>query len=152
MIDFQIEIEIERPVEVVYEFLSNIENLPKWNYFVTEVRKISKGPPAVGAIFHQKRKTDSQKLTIVELEKEQLLTIETIPPSKPQLWRCLKFEALNTKTRIIDQWQLDTGRPRFLQVLGKSRIKLAVRENLEKLKELLEVGQVTLQDGRQVSL
>lgn len=55
-------------------------------------------------------------------------------------------------TRIRDEWRLDSGWPAPLEWLGAGRIKSAVAENLAKLKELLEEGQVVLQDGRQAVL
>jgi uncharacterized membrane protein len=62
---------INRPVSETFAFISNFENMPKWNYFVAQT---------IG-------------------------------------WR-------------------------------DSRVSSAVRDNLAKLKELLETGQVRLQDGR----
>jgi hypothetical protein len=55
-------------------------------------------------------------------------------------------------TPIRDQWKLDTGRPAPLERLAQGRVKAAVSENLRKLKELLQEGQVVLQDGREVTL
>jgi uncharacterized membrane protein len=152
MIEFENRIEIDRPVEEVFRFLADLENLPKWNYFVTRMQKISPGPLAEGAVYHQERKTDIQELRIVELEKDRLLTVETVPPSKPELRRSMIFEEINGKTRVIDRWSLESGYPRLLQQLARRKVKSAVQDNLLKLKELLEKGRVTLQDGRQVSL
>jgi uncharacterized membrane protein len=152
MIKFENVIEIDRPVAVVFDFLADLENLPKWNYFVTQVRKTSAGPSGVGATYHQVRKTDSQNLTIVNIEKNRILTVKTIPPSKPELERWMTFEEINGKTRILDRWKLDTGHPGILQALSKGRVKSAVKDNLARLKELLETGSVTLQDGRRASL
>ncbi|MHA2066112.1 MAG: SRPBCC family protein [Candidatus Thorarchaeota archaeon] len=152
MIEFENEIEIEQPINTVFEFLADLENLPKWNYFVTQVRKTASGPPRVGATYHQVRKSDSQELKIIEFEEHRVLTVETIPPSKPALWRRMTFENIGGKTRIRDSWKLDTGHPGILQTFGKVRVKSAVMENLTKLKELLETGQITLQDGRTETL
>jgi len=152
MIKFENVIEIDRPVAVVFDFLADLENLPKWNYFVTQVRKTSAGTAGAGATYHQVRSTDSQDLTIVGFEKNRVLSVKTIPPSKPELERWMTFEEINGKTRILDRWQLDTGHPGILQALSKGRVKSAVRDNLARLKELLETGSVTLQDGRRASL
>jgi hypothetical protein len=81
MIEFENQIVIARPVSEVFAFVSDLENLPKWNYFVIRVRKISGDPTAVGARFLQERKTDRQELAIVELERDHSLTVEpTTPP------------------------------------------------------------------------
>lgn len=152
MIEFENTIEIERPIAMVFEFLADLENLPKWNYFVTEVRRTDAGPPRVGATYHQVRKVDSQDLQIVEFEEHRFLTVVTIPPSRPELWRRMTFEDLGDKTKVSDRWKLDTGYPAILQALGQGKVKSAVKENLTKLKELLETGKVTLQDGRLTTL
>jgi uncharacterized membrane protein len=35
---------IRRPIEDVFAFLSDFENVPKWNYAIVETRKVSEGP------------------------------------------------------------------------------------------------------------
>jgi hypothetical protein len=42
---------INRPVEEVWKFISNIENAPKWDRGVLAGHQISKGPPGVGTTF-----------------------------------------------------------------------------------------------------
>lgn len=44
MIRFSNTLVISRPVREVFEFISNFENMPKWNYFAVSVRKITDGP------------------------------------------------------------------------------------------------------------
>jgi hypothetical protein len=44
------------------------------------------------------------------------------------------------------------GVPGLLEPLAARRAKAGVRENLGKLKTLLETGRVTLQDGRSFAL
>jgi hypothetical protein len=62
----------------------------------------------------------------------------------------MMFQAENGCTHIVDKWQLDTGTVSLLEGLATRRVKGAVLENLTKLKELLETGQTTLQDGRRI--
>lgn len=38
-------VQIQRPQQEVWDFLSNLENLPKWSREVTSVRKLSGNPP-----------------------------------------------------------------------------------------------------------
>jgi hypothetical protein len=59
-----------------------------------------------------------------------------------------EFEAVPEGTRMTDAWELHSGVPRLLEPLAAGRVKSAVRENLGKLKELLETGSTQLQDGR----
>jgi len=150
MIRFENEIAINKPIDEVFPFVADLENLPRWNYYVTKVSKRTDGDVKAGTEYHQLRKTDSQHLRIVNYKINQALTIETIPPSKPELVREMIFRAENGRTLIVDKWQLETGTIGLLEGLATRRVKSAVLENLTKLKELLETGQTTLQDGRRI--
>lgn len=152
MFAFENTIVIDRPIEEVFAFVADLPSIPKWNYYVLSVSPTSPKPGTVGSTYHQIRKNDEQDLKISQLEPNRLLVVETIPPSRPELRREIMFEAQGDRTRIIDKWQLDMGVPKLLEPLAANRAKSGVRENLEKLKVLLESGKVTLQDGRSFSL
>jgi uncharacterized membrane protein len=152
MIHFENELMIERPVEQVFNFVADLENLPKWNYFVEDVSRTSNNGSSRGSTFHQIRKEDEQDLKILEYIQNQLLVVETIPPSQPELHREIIFEDKAPSTVITDRWELKLGVPKILEPLAVLRVQAAVRANLQKLKTLLETGQVTLQDGRPISL
>ena len=51
MIDFENTIVIQRPVEEVFAFVANFENVPKWNYYVMSVRQRSEGAIGEGTIY-----------------------------------------------------------------------------------------------------
>ncbi len=148
MIHFENSIVIDRPIEEVFAFVVDLPSIPKWNYYVLSVVPTSPTLGLVGSTYHQIRKNDAQDLRIAKLEPNQSLVVETIPPSKPELRRECLFEAHGERTRFTDTWQLEMGVPRLLEPLAANRAKSGVRENLEKLKVLLERGRVTLQDGR----
>jgi uncharacterized membrane protein len=148
MIEFENTISINRPVGEVFSFLSDLENISKWNYYVLEVRKTLKGPIKIGTTYHQVRKTDQQDFRIIALEQNHTVAIKTLPQSSPSLEMRFILYDEGRSTRIRDQWKLETGQPALLERLAAGRIKSAVAENLTKLKELLEEGQVVLQDGR----
>jgi uncharacterized membrane protein len=152
MLEFENSVNIDCPIDEVFSFLSDFENLPLWNYFVLEVNKLSDGPVGVGTTYHQVRKTDEQHFRVVEFEPNQRLAVKTSPESSPQLEMRFSLESDGTWTHVKDEWKLDTGRPALLERLAGGRIKAAVAENLTKLKQLLEKGHVILQDGREVYL
>jgi len=148
MLEFENNIRVDRPIAEVFAFLSDLENIPKWNYYVLEVTKLSNGPIAVGTIYHQVRKTDEQELRITDLDQNHKIVVKTLPQSVPNLeMKFTMYEEGNT-THVRDEWSLDSGWPAPLEWLAVGRIKSAVAENLLKLKQLLEEGQVVLQDGR----
>jgi carbon monoxide dehydrogenase subunit G len=152
MISFKNRVRIERPREEVFDFVSNFENVPKWNYFVKSVRKVDHIPIGVGARFHQIRKTDQQHFEIIEFERPSKVTVKTLEGSLPEFTMDFEFEANGDSTILTDTWQLETGRNAFLEMLGKSKIKSAVADNLSKLKELLETRKSQLQDGKVVTI
>ena len=152
MLEFENTIRIDRPVEEVFAFLSDFENIPKWNYYVLEVRQLSEGSIGVGTTYHQVRKSDQQDLRIIEFGPGHTVAVKTLPQSTPDLEMRFTLNEEGSTTRVRDEWKLNTGKPAIFERLAGGRIKSAVAENLAKLKELLEEGQVVLQDGRQVTL
>jgi hypothetical protein len=148
LIAFSNNITIRRPIIYVFDFVSNLENLPKWNYFVLQVTKTSPGPISAGSEFRQVRKTDQQLLRITEFDPPNALTVVSVPPSSPALTRRITFSGDNDHTQILDEWTLEMDIPPLLRPLGKAKVASAVRQNLSRLRELLETGATTLQDGR----
>lgn len=152
MIEFENIIQINRPIAEVFAFLCNLENLPKWNYYVLKVTKLSDGPIGIGSVYHQIRKTDEQDLCITELDQNHKIMVKTLPRSSPNFEMKLTLQQEGNATLLRDEWRLDSGLPTPIEWLGSRRIKSAVAENLTKLKHLLEEGRVVLQDGRQARL
>ena len=152
MLEFENTIRIDRPIVEVFAFLTDFENIPKWNYYVLEVRRLSESPTGIGTTYHQVRKTDEQDFRVTEFEANRTIAVKTLPRSSPGFERRFTLYEEGATTRIRDEWKLDTGRPAILEKLAGGRVKSAVAENLAKLKELLEEGRVVLQDGRQVTL
>jgi uncharacterized membrane protein len=152
LLEFENTIRIDRPLDEVFAFLSDFENIPKWNFYVLEVRQLSESPMDVGTAYHQVRKSDEQDFRIIEFELNHSVAVKTLPHSLPSFERKFTLYEEGNTTRVRDEWKLDTGRPALLERLAGGRVKSAVAENLAKLKELLEEGRVVLQDGRRVSL
>jgi uncharacterized membrane protein len=152
VLEFENTIPIDRPIDEVFAFLSDFENIPKWNYYVLEVRQLSESPIGIGTTYHQVRKSDQQDFRIIEFEANNTVAVKTLPQSSPSFERRFTLYEEGDTTHIRDQWKLDTGRPALLERLARGRVKSAVSENLSKLKELLQERRVVLQDGRQVTL
>ena len=138
---------IDRPVTDTFAFVSNFENMPKWNHSVEKTT--SESPPGRGAgtIYRQRRRTDEQRFVVTDFEPDQLVAVRTLPPARDLQMR-FTFQPDGGGTRLTDDWTLEAGLPRWLERVGASRVSSAVRDNLAKLKELLETGRVRLQDGR----
>ncbi|MCW3124984.1 MAG: hypothetical protein JWO03_642 [Bacteroidetes bacterium] len=147
-VSFSNEVVIARPVAEVYAFLADFENMPKWNYYLRSVKRISAGPLAVGTAFHQVRKSDEQDYKITELDSNSI-AVETLPPYRKLQMR-FEFHQERASTRVVDTWLIRV--PFFLSPFIKHNVRNGVAANLEKLKVLLENGQVVLQDGRMEKL
>jgi uncharacterized protein YndB with AHSA1/START domain len=147
MIDIRNEIFIRRPVEEVFAYLADFENMPRWNYYVQSVVRTTPETIGLGATFHQVRKTDAQDYRIVEYEPSRVVAMETLPPARPLTMR-FTLSAADGGTKLVDEWTLDAGWATPLVAIARGRIRRAVATNLQKLGELLEVGVTQLPDGR----
>ena len=152
MLAFENTIRIDRTVAEVFAFLSDFEHIPKWNYYVPEVRQLFDNPIGAGTTYHQVRKSDEQDFRIIEFQLNDTVAVKTLPQSSPSFERKFTLYEEGDTTRLKDAWKLDTARPVILERLAGGRVKSAVAENLAKLKELREEGRVVLQDGRWISL
>jgi Polyketide cyclase / dehydrase and lipid transport len=61
---FENTVMIARPIEDVFAFLSDLENIPKWNYAIVETRKISEGPIGVDHLPPGPLGSESQRRTL----------------------------------------------------------------------------------------
>jgi carbon monoxide dehydrogenase subunit G len=138
---FENTVMIARPIEDVFGFLSDLENIPKWNYAIVETRKVSEGPRGVGTTYQQVRSVPSRS--------EEHLEITTYDPPRQLeiqgqlgLLRSRLFYALDATgegTRVTNTVEVQLRGPgRLLGRLAVPRVREAVAANLRKLKELLE--------------
>jgi len=152
MITFKNIIDIQQPVEAVFDFVADPVNIPLWNYYVRSVQPIDSATPQLGAAYHQVRESDEQTYAITEFDAYHVVTVKTTPGSSPSFERRMRFESVGGGTRISDHWTLDTGLLPVLEGLGRGKVRAAVAENLYLLKQLLETGTTRLQDGRVMTL
>ena len=119
MLEFENTVRVNRPVDEVFAFLSDFENIPKWNYYVLEVRQLSESPIGIGTTYHQVRKSDQQDFRIIEFELDHTVAVKTLPQSSPSFERRFTLSEDGDTTRIRDEWKLDTGRPAVLERLAR---------------------------------
>lgn len=134
-------VDIERPVEDVFAYLADFENVPSWNYAIAETKKTSDGPVGVGTTYRQvralpNRSEESFEVTVYEPHRSLGLS-GTLGPFAAELEYHL--EPLERGTRLTNEVEL---RPRgVLGMVGRlagSRVKEAVADNLAELKRILE--------------
>ncbi len=143
MASFENTVIIRRPVEDVFAFLADFENVPKWNYAIVETRKVSPGPVGVGTTYRQTRSVPSRSE-----EGFQVTVFE--PPSRLEVQGQLGpftarvtyvLEPTGGGTRLTNAVELgSSGLLMLVAPLATSRVKRAVAANLDTLKQLLEQG------------
>jgi uncharacterized membrane protein len=87
VLEFENTIDIDRPIDEVFAFLSDFVNVPKWNYYVLEVRQLTEDPITIGTTYHQVRKADEQDFHITEFEPSHTVAVKTLPRSSPSFER-----------------------------------------------------------------
>ncbi len=148
MITISNSIEINVPLPRLFIFLADPETLPLWNYYVKSVRRIFPELNGIGARYHQTRKDDEQIFEITGLIENRSIELRTIPGSSLQFKRLMTFTSIGNNCVLEDLFELDTGHPLLFQKILSGSIRTAVKENLTRLKQLMEKGKTTLQDGR----
>jgi uncharacterized protein YndB with AHSA1/START domain len=138
---FENTVMIRRPIEEVFGFLSDFENIPRWNHAIVETRKVSQGPVGVGTIYQQVRSVTSRS-------EERFEVTAHNPPRHLELRGQLgpfpsrlsyALDAVPEGTRVTNSVELELRGPgRLLGRVAVPRVRDAVAVNLGKLKELLE--------------
>jgi uncharacterized protein YndB with AHSA1/START domain len=138
---FENTVMIRRPIEDVFAFLADFENVPKWNYAIVETRKVSEGPVGVGATYRQVRSVPSrsqESFEVTAYDPPRHLEIQgQLGPFPSRLSYAL--DAVPEGTRVTNSVELELRGPgRLLGRVAVPRVRDAVAANLRKLKELLD--------------
>lgn len=84
---------IDRPARDVFAFLADLENVPRWNYAISETRKMTPGDIGVGTTYEQTR-------SIPTPSREQLTITEFEPTGTSQWWRRSRASLPDWSTRL----------------------------------------------------
>lgn len=138
-------IEIDRPVETVYTFVSDVSNAPRWMPWADDTRVISGSKPS-GVAEGQRRRikqTDFgvQSETIieaVEVEPGRHYTFESV--EGPGAFRGIyRFEPTRNGTRLTRSYRVVLpGRARIMEPIMARRMKRRWQTDLTRIKETLE--------------
>jgi carbon monoxide dehydrogenase subunit G len=132
---------IRRPAHDVFAFVSDLENVPTWNYAIAETRKTSEGPVRVGSTYRQVRTLPTRGeeiLEVTELDPDRRFAVRgDLGPLSGTL--TYELEEVGGATRLINTADLEArGVVRLAAPLAAGRVRDAVAQNLGKLKEILE--------------
>jgi uncharacterized protein YndB with AHSA1/START domain len=56
MINIELSVQIDRPCERVFEYLTNVGNLPEWQNGVIQSKGLTEGPVSIGFRFEEQAK------------------------------------------------------------------------------------------------
>ena len=135
-------INIRRPVDEVFAYVSNLQNGPQWQTGLLEVRPVASGRLGVGSEFTSVRKFLGKKIeAVVEIaayEPNSKMTIKSPSASSPfEEWYL--FEPTNEGTRLSTGIELHTsGLTGLAEPLIASSLKRAMESDFDDLKDLLE--------------
>jgi Polyketide cyclase / dehydrase and lipid transport len=144
MATFQNTVTIRRPVQDVFGFLADFENLPTWNHAILQTKKTSPGPIGVGTTYRQIRSLPSRseeafEVTVFEPTNRLEVHGEVGPFTATIGYLLLPLGDGTCLTNTVDL-QPASAAPRLFAPLAALRVKTAVAANLDALKQLLETG------------
>ena len=144
MAKLEISTVINRPVEEVFAFVSNYENLPKWNSLSSEVKKTSEGPIGVGTTYRTVVKFLGQRIEgeteVTEYEPNRSCAHKAKSGPFPVENR-LTFERVEGGTRVS---LMTEGEPggffKLAEPLLVSMLKRQFEGDFANLKDLMEAN------------
>jgi uncharacterized membrane protein len=142
MITIETSIDIQRPVEVVFAYVTDQRNIPQWEGAVKEVQVIPDGPPVVGT----KIKTVG---TFLGVKLEGAFEVTSLEPNRSFTYRggagpavgetTMRFEAAGNGTRLSGTLQMEPGGLfKMAEPLLVSQAKKQLEADGQRLKNLLE--------------
>jgi uncharacterized protein YndB with AHSA1/START domain len=142
MATFEIKLAIHRPIEDVFAFISNAENLPRWRAATLEVKPISSGAPSVGSIFKGRftflGRPFEGNLEIIAHEPHQSYATRLTEGPFP-LEAHYTLESANGSTRVTLVIQGEPGGFfKLAEPLVVSMAKRSYEADLHNLREILE--------------
>jgi len=144
MINFEISVLIDQPVEVVFAFLSDPLNLPKWQKMVAKIEPVSSVPAGVGSRFNVHSKFLGRKIDgvmeITDYEAPAKFGFKNVAgPMQVRATATLKTAGTGTKLTLNGQGE-PAGMFKLAEGALAAQVKSQMEENLKRLKSVLESG------------
>jgi carbon monoxide dehydrogenase subunit G len=142
MAAFENTVTIRRPVQDVFGFLADFQNVPTWNYAIVETTKTSPGPVGVGTTYRQVRsipRRSEEGFQVTVFEPARRLEVHgDIGPFSATVGYLLAPAGDGTRLTNVVDLEPASGALRLLAPLAASRVKAAVAANLDTLRQVLE--------------
>jgi uncharacterized protein YndB with AHSA1/START domain len=133
---------IDRPIADVFAFVGDQTNAPQWQAGLTEVRRLTDGPPGIGTRHSivrtfMGRRTELENEYVV-FEPDRLITFRAISGSMP-LEASYIFEPAGTGTKLTSAIAMQAaGFVALAEPLIAAGLRREMRANFARLRELLE--------------
>ena len=144
MINIDLSTLIDRPVKDVFAFVSNLNNMSKWNSAVVSLQQVTPGAVGIGTKFKSvgemmgRRIEGDVQVTAYEPDNKTGFQMQAGPV---QVNVTINFKTVGTGTKVSLNAQ---GNPGGLFKLAEpvmaGRVKALMEENLARLKSVLEKG------------
>ena len=144
MITFQTGIDIERPIEEVFAYVSDPGGFPSWNSAVQRVRPTSPEPGRVGSRYSMERQLPggraTNELEIVVRESPRAFAIRTTSGPTPFLYR-YRFASKLDATVVDFEGHVELPAfAGFVSQFVRRVVTRGIEDNLATLKLILERG------------
>ena len=141
MIQHEVTIHLNKPVEQVFAFLMDTSKLSTWQSNLIKSEPLTAGPLRTGSRFREVRRINNKETEIqgeiTALEPNKRL--ETKTATKPQAMVSYSLTPEHDGTRLIYKFALVTsGLMRLLEPMIASSIKKGTDQDFQKLKQILE--------------
>jgi uncharacterized protein YndB with AHSA1/START domain len=141
MIQHEAILHINRPVEQVFAYVTDLSKVKNWQDDVEVIESLMRGPLRVGAQFREVRHVNGKRTEnrgqVMALEPNK--RFETRTTTKPQVLVSYAFAEEDGGTKLTYKFSLETaGTMRLMQGMLARGIKLQQDAALAKLKSVLE--------------
>jgi uncharacterized membrane protein len=135
-------IAINRPIDEVFTYVSNLQNGPEWQNGLVEVCRKANGPLGIGSQFSAVRKFLGRKMeSVIEFvvyEPDKRIAFKSVSGSSP-FEQSFLFETAGEGTKLTTVLKLQTeGLMGLAEPLIASSVKQEMEADLSVLKEKLE--------------
>ena len=142
--NFETSVRIERPIEEVFDYVSDPTTFARWNSAVQSVRELSPGADGIGATYRMERELPSGRaendLEVVEINRPSLFVIRTTSGPTPFRYRYV-FTDEEGGTLLQLAAEMELGRlAGALGPLAARGVKRGVDSNFADLKRILEAS------------
>ncbi|HEX5838826.1 MAG TPA: SRPBCC family protein [Anaerolineales bacterium] len=141
MIQYEVSIHLDRPVDQVFAFLMDTGKLSTWQSNLIKSEPLTEGPLRTGSRFREIRRIQGKEseieAEITALEPNSRLETRTV--SKPQAQVSYSLDTEQGGTRLKYNFTLETsGLMRLLEPIIAKSIRKDTQSDFETLKRVLE--------------